>query len=60
MSYDPARDGLTPEFKWIGQHSPVNGRERKLIDAWPMAAMALGAAAGVAVVVGLLWWTWPR
>jgi hypothetical protein len=29
-------DGITPECRWIADHSPVNGRERNWVDEWPV------------------------
>ena len=38
-------DGITPECRWIGQHSPVNGRERIWVDEWPVMVLVLALVA---------------
>jgi hypothetical protein len=50
---------LSPEFIWIGQHSPVNGRERLWIDEWPLFVMGLAGSLAAAVAIRVLVaWFW--
>jgi hypothetical protein len=48
-------DGITPECRWIADHSPVNGRERIWADEWPvmlLVAALLALAALLRLVNG--------
>jgi hypothetical protein len=43
-------DGITPECRWIADHSPVNGRERIWVDEWPVMLLVLALLALAAML----------
>lgn len=43
-------NGITPEFRWIAAHSPVNGRERIWVDEWPVMVLVLALLALAAML----------